>query len=71
MKDGVCDKKDLALSPSVVLFQHFHLSSKPAKNEYRRNLLHLQVENKPQLSENLLQQNQKILDIQSGREIVN
>jgi hypothetical protein len=71
MEDGVGDKKDFTQSPSVVLFQDFHRLAKPAKNEYRRNPPHLQVATKPHLSKKILQQNQKILDIQSSREIVN
>jgi hypothetical protein len=71
MEDGVCDKKNVEQPPSAVLSQDFQPLAKPARNEYRRNLPHLQVEDKPHLSKNILQQNQKILDIQSGREIVN
>jgi hypothetical protein len=71
MQDGVCDKINVEQLPSAVLFQDFQPLAKPAKNKHRRNLPHLQVENKPHLSKNLLRQNQKILDIQSGREIVN
>jgi hypothetical protein len=71
MRDGVCDRKNAEQSPSAVLPQDFQPLAKPAKNEYRRNLPHLQVENKLHLSKKILQQNQKILDIQSGREIVN
>jgi hypothetical protein len=71
MHDGVCDRKNGEQPPSAVLFQDFQPLAKPAKSEYRRNLPHHQVENKPHLSKKILQQNQKILDIQSGSEIVN
>jgi len=70
MQDGVGDRKNGEQTPSAVLFQDFQPIAKPAQNEYRRNLPHLQAADKPNLSNNLLQQNQKILDIQSGREIV-
>jgi hypothetical protein len=53
MQDGVCDRKNVELPPSAVLFQDLQPLAKPAKNEYRCNLPHLQVEDKPNLSENI------------------
>jgi REP element-mobilizing transposase RayT len=47
MQDGVCDRKNVEQPPSAVLSQDFQPKAKPAKNEYRRNLPHLQAEDKP------------------------
>jgi hypothetical protein len=47
MEDGVCDRKNGEQPPSAVLFQDFQPLAKPARNEYRRNLPHLQVEISP------------------------
>jgi hypothetical protein len=71
MQDGVYDKKNGEQPAPAVLLEDFQPLAKPAKSECRRTLPHLQVENKPHLSKKILQQNQKILDIQSGSEIVN
>jgi hypothetical protein len=53
MQDGVYDKKNVEQPPSAVLFKDFQSLAKPAKNEYRRNLPHLQAEDKPNLSKNM------------------
>ena len=47
MEDGVSSKKNVEQPPSAVLLQGFPPLAKPAKGEYRRNLPHLQAEDKP------------------------
>jgi REP element-mobilizing transposase RayT len=46
MEDGVSNK-NVEQPPSAVLLQGFLPLAKPAKGEYRRNLPHLQAEDKP------------------------
>jgi len=46
MQDGVCDKKNVEQPRPAVLSRDFQPLAKPARNEYRRTLPHLQVENK-------------------------
>lgn len=47
MQDGVPSKQNVEQPPSAVLPKRFPPLAKSAKNEYRRNLPHLQVEDKP------------------------
>jgi hypothetical protein len=47
MEDGVCNKNNVEQPPSAVSWQGAPILAKPAKNEYRRNLPHLQAEDKP------------------------
>ncbi len=47
MQDGVFDKKNVEQPPSAVLLEKYSPLAKSAKNEYRRNLPHLQAEDKP------------------------